>query len=42
VQIVYPFFVGTSGAEYLPLSLNDKIATPPEYAAHFNEKVLSL
>jgi hypothetical protein len=40
VQMVYPFFVGTAGADYLPLSFNDKIATPPEFASFFSEKLV--
>jgi hypothetical protein len=40
VQMVYPFFVGTAGADYLPLAFNDKIAAPPEFKSFFSEKLV--
>jgi len=42
LQILYPFFVGTAGASYLPLAFSDQVVTPPEYAPFFSEKLLFL
>lgn len=40
-QVHYPFFVGTSGADFLPMAFNDAIATPPELATpYFTEKMI--
>jgi hypothetical protein len=30
------------GADYLPLAFNDKVATPPDYARFFSEKLIYL
>jgi hypothetical protein len=40
VQLLYPFFVGSAGASYMPQMFNDRVTSPPEFSQWFSEKMI--
>jgi hypothetical protein len=42
MQIGYKNFVGSMGASYVPIIVSDAVASPPEYAADYTEKIVML
>jgi protein O-GlcNAc transferase len=42
VQVTYLGFPGTTGAEFIDYVITDKIVTPPDHSAHFQETLVYL